>query len=57
MRESTFSTDTLLTALKCKKIMSMAELKGTLGSQCRMTVLRKLGELDYITSYLANIIH
>lgn len=51
MRKSTFVTDTLLTALKCKKIMSMAELKDTLGSQCRMTVLRKLGELDYITSY------
>ncbi len=51
MKKSIFSTDTLLTALKCKKTMSMAELKDTLGSQCRMTVLRKLRELDYITSY------
>lgn len=41
----------LLTALKDKKIMSLAELKNTLGSQSRMTVFRKLAELGYITSY------
>lgn len=51
MRKNTLESEALLTALKTKKIMPMAELKNTLGSQCRMTVLRKMGELDYITSY------
>lgn len=51
MRKNALGSEALLTALKTKKIMPMAELKNTLGSQCRMTVFRKMGELDYITSY------
>jgi len=51
MKKNTLTSEILLTALKNKKIMQMTELKNTLGSQCRMTVLRKMGELDYVTSY------
>lgn len=51
MKRDTLKSNSLLTALKNKKIMTMAELKDALGSQCRMTVLRKMGELDYTTSY------
>jgi len=51
MRKNTLDSGALLTSLKDKKIMMMADLKSTLGSSCRMTVLRKMRELDYITSY------
>lgn len=51
MKRNRLESGTLLTSLKDKKIMMMADLKNTLGSSCRMTVLRKMRELDYITSY------
>jgi hypothetical protein len=51
MKRKTLEIAPLLTSLKNKKIMMMADLKITLGSSCRMTVLRKMKELDYITSY------
>lgn len=51
MEKLTFESGLLLTALLDKKIMPMIELKNTLGTQCRMTVFRKLAELGCITSY------
>lgn len=51
MRRNTLDSGVLLTSLKNKKIMMMGDLKTTLGSLCRMTVLRKMRELDCITSY------
>ena len=51
MKRNRLESGTLLTILKDKKIMMMADLKNTLDSSCRMTVLRKMRELDYITSY------
>lgn len=51
MGRNTLDSGELLTSLKDKKIMMMDDLKSTLGSSCRMTVLRKMREIDYITSY------
>ncbi len=42
---------TLLNVIDEKRILTMDELKNILGTQSRMTVFRKLKELNYITSY------
>ncbi len=44
-------TKTLLNTFYEKRILTMDELKNILGTQSRMTVFRKLKELNYITSY------
>ncbi len=44
-------TETLLNAFDEKGILTIEELKNILCTQSRMTVFRKLKELDYITSY------
>lgn len=44
-------SEILLSYLKDRKIMTIEELKNTLKTQHRMTVFRKLSELNYISSY------
>jgi len=43
--------ETLLNAIDKKEILTMEEFKNNIGTQSRMTVFRKLKELNYITSY------
>jgi len=50
MRPVTFHTSTLLEYFKKEKIADLAELKQILGTNTTMTVLRKLKQLDYISS-------
>jgi len=51
MRPSSFLPDTLRQRLQRHKIATLAELKQALGTEVALTVLRKLKELDYLTSY------
>jgi len=51
MKQEKFSMKALKTLLMKRKIATMQELKDKLGTQVDMTVLRKLKELAYITSY------
>ena len=51
MRPPTFLPDALRQRLQRHKIATLAELKQALGSDVALTVLRKLKELDYLTSY------
>jgi hypothetical protein len=51
MRSLEFSSDTLRAFLHRRKVATMAELKGALGSAVYMTVLRKLQPLGYLSSY------
>ncbi len=51
MKNTSIDAELLLTRLKRQKIMTLDELKMTLHTQCRMTVLRKLTTLGYISSY------
>ena len=51
MRSSEFSSDTLRVFLQRRRVATMAELKGTLGTAVDMTVLRKLQPLGYLSSY------
>ena len=51
MRPSTFLPDALRQRLQRHKIATLAELKQALGCDVALTVLRKLKELDYLTSY------
>ena len=51
MKNTSIDSEQLLTCLKDNKIMTLDELKSTLGTQCRMTVFRKLSMLGYISSY------
>src|SRR2546429_10010358 len=46
-----FDQDVLRSLLQRKKIATLAELKGALGSSATMTVFRKLKALGYLTSY------
>jgi len=50
MKATSFSVERLLSLFKKQKIATMSELKKVLGSDCSMTVFRKLRELGYITS-------
>ena len=51
MKNKSIDSMILLTTLNNKKTMALSELKRTLNTQCRMTVLRKLSMLGYISSY------
>lgn len=51
MKKISKHSKTLLNVLKKKKIVTMTELKKILDTQSRMTVFRRLIELNYITSY------
>jgi hypothetical protein len=51
MKNISIDSELLLTFLNNSKIMTVAELKSTLTTQCRMTVFRKLSMLGYISSY------
>src|SRR5437879_6658088 len=46
-----FDQDVLRSLVQRKKIATLAELKGALGSSATMTVFRKLKALGYLTSY------
>jgi len=50
MKTTSFSVERLLSLFKKQKTATMSELKKVLGSDCSMTVFRKLRELGYITS-------
>lgn len=51
MRTPSFSTEDLRSFLSRHLIASLGELKGAIGSPATSTVLRKLRELDYLSSY------
>jgi len=51
MKNISNDSEFLLTCLNNAKIMTLAELKSILKTQCRMTVFRKLSMLGYISSY------
>ncbi len=51
MEKSSKNSIILIDRLKHDKIASMEELKNIIGTQSRMTVFRRLKELNYITSY------
>ena len=51
MRPPTFLPEALRQRLQRHKIATLAELKQALGTEVAVTVLRKLKELDYLTSY------
>jgi hypothetical protein len=51
MRPIEFSSDVLRAFLQRRKVATMAELKGALGTAVDMTVLRKLQPLGYLSSY------
>ena len=46
-----FSSDALRSFLQRRKVATMPELKGELGTTVDMTVLRKLQPLGYVSSY------
>lgn len=50
MKTTSFPVERLLSLFKKQKIATISELKEALGSDCSMTVFRKLRELEYITS-------
>ena len=50
MKTNIFESKDLLTALKKQKLMTLSELKLTLGTKSSMTIFRKLNELNYISS-------
>ena len=50
MKATSFPVEPLLSLFKKQKIATILELKEALGSNCSMTVFRKLRELEYITS-------
>lgn len=50
MKTIAFPFEPLLSLFKKQKIATISELKEALGSNCTMTVFRKLRELEYITS-------
>lgn len=51
MRPTSFLPEALRQRLQRHKIATLAELKQALGTEVALTVLRKLKELDYLTSY------
>jgi hypothetical protein len=50
MKTTSFPVERLLALFKKQKVATILELKEALGSNCSMTVFRKLRELEYITS-------
>jgi hypothetical protein len=51
MRPETFRASALVQMFRRRTIATMAEMKSALGTSVDMTVFRKLGTLDYMTSY------
>ena len=51
MRPETFRATALVQMFRRRTIATMAEMKTALGTSVDMTVFRKLGTLDYMTSY------
>lgn len=51
MRPPSFLADAVCQRLQRHKIATLAELKQALGTEVALTVLRKLKELDYLSSY------
>src|SRR3972149_4993222 len=51
MRPIEFASEALRPLLQRRKVATMAELKGALGTAVNMTVLRKLQPLGYLSSY------
>jgi len=51
MRRQTYNSDNIKEFLKKNKIATISELKTILGTSVKMTVIRKLKELSYYTSY------
>jgi hypothetical protein len=51
MRTAQFHAATLVQLLEKRQVATMAELKHALGTEVDMTVLRKLREVPYLTSY------
>ncbi|MFH1834123.1 MAG: hypothetical protein ABH877_03780 [bacterium] len=51
MRTAQFHSDTLVRLLEERRIATMDDMKSALGTNVDMTVLRKLRELPYLTSY------
>lgn len=51
MRPETFRASALVQMFRRRTIATMAEMKSALGTTVDMTVFRKLGTLDYMTSY------
>ena len=50
MKKKVFAAERLLTLFKKQKIATISEMKEALGSNCSMTVFRKLRQLGYISS-------
>lgn len=50
MKTTSISVEPLVTLFKKQKIATISDLKKSLGSDCSMTVFRKLRELEYINS-------
>lgn len=51
MRDQVFRSGSLVDLLQKLKIVTMAQMKGALGTGVDMTVFRKLREIEYCTSY------
>lgn len=51
MRTTRYGTDKLLKTFRKKKILTAEEIKEALGSSVKMTMVRKLKTLSYLTSY------
>lgn len=51
MRTMRYGTDDLLKTFRKKKLLTIEEIKEALGSPVKMTVVRKLKVLSYLTSY------
>lgn len=51
MRTPQFESDALLPLFRRRRIVTMQEMKATLGTTVDRTVLRKLQELPYLCSY------
>jgi hypothetical protein len=51
MKKEKFAAKDLLSIFRMTKIMDLAEIKNSLGTQSTMTVFRKLKQLSYFTSY------
>jgi len=51
MKKERFSASDLLSSFRVRKVMDIAEIKDTLGTQSTMTVFRKLKQLSSFTSY------
>ena len=51
MRTAKYSTKALSQLFRQEKILTLKQLTTALGSPARCTVFRKLGELEYLSSY------